>query len=148
MLMNSKANTLWQTLKRVDFKAGDILFEEGDQGFFFYIIQQGKVEVYLGPHDKPHKTLGVVEAGQPLGEFALITESLRSASARAITDGYAVKVSEDGYKQLLKELPEWALAVFQSLIRRLKEANELLSEQYEPANHEAFVDEITQKIRK
>jgi CRP-like cAMP-binding protein len=142
-------NTVWQNLRRVDFKAGEILFKEGDPGFFFYIIQEGKVEVYKNLDDRKVKTLGVVEPGQALGEFALITESLRSASARALTDGYAVEVSEDGYKRLLKELPEWALAVFQSLIRRLKEANELLMKDWDPApDFELIADEITSKINR
>ena len=146
--MSPSDNTVWQNLKRVDFKAGDVLFEEGDQGFFFYIIQEGKVEVYRPQENGRAKTLSVVEAGQALGEFALITESLRSASARAITDGYAIEVSEDGYKRLLAELPEWALAVFQSLIRRLKDANELLTKEWRPPrDFDNIVDEVTEKIQ-
>ncbi len=146
--MSKDSNTVWQNLRRVDFKAGDILFKEGDQGFFFYIIQEGKVEIFREEDDGEHKTLGVAEAGQPVGEFALITESLRSASARALTTGFAVEVSEDGYKKLLQELPEWALAIFQSLIRRLKDANGLLSRQTETVkNFSSQIDEVTKNIR-
>lgn len=149
VLMDKAGNTVWQNLKRVDFRAGDILFEEGDQGFFFYIVQEGKVEVFRTQEDGRTKTLSIVEEGQALGEFALITESLRSASARAITDGYAVEVSEDGYKRLLQELPEWALAVFQSLIRRLKDANELLTKDWAPPpSFDTIVDEVTEKIQR
>jgi CRP-like cAMP-binding protein len=149
MSMSSNTDTIWQNLKRVDFKTGDIIFEEGDRGFFFYIIQEGKIEVYKNLPHGGHKTLGVVDAGQPLGEFALITESLRSASARALTDGFAVEVSEDAYKRLLHELPEWALAVFQSLIRRLKDANELLTKDWDPPRDTDYVvDEVTGKINR
>ncbi len=147
--MSPTSNTVWQNLKRVDFKAGDVLFEEGDQGFFFYIIQEGKVEIYRTQENGRTKTLTVVEEGQALGEFALITESLRSASARALTDGYAIEVSEDGYKKLLAELPEWAIAVFQSLIRRLKDANELLTKEWQPPpDFDTIVDEVTEKIQR
>jgi len=118
-----QASNTFQSLKRVDFKKGDLLFKEGDQGFFFYIIQEGKVEIIK--HDA---VLAVIEPGQPVGEFALLTESLRSASARALTDGFAIEISEEGYKQLLSELPSWAIAIMQSLVRRLKEANEKLSQ--------------------
>src|SRR5690606_16993460 len=103
-------------LHKLEFKAGDIIFEEGDQGFSFYIVQEGKIEVFRKEANGSQTTLGIIEPGQPLGEFALVTESLRSASARAISDGYAVEVSEEGYKKLLNELPEWAIAVMQSLI--------------------------------
>lgn len=145
MSHKAKANTAWQNLRKIEFKKGDMLFREGDEGFFFYIIQEGKVEVFK--EEEPSKTLGIVESGQALGEFALITESLRSASARALSDGYAVEVSEEGYKALLRELPEWAIAVLQSLIRRLKDANEMLTHHNaNPVAFDVFVDEITHKL--
>ncbi|MGE3975541.1 MAG: Crp/Fnr family transcriptional regulator [Bdellovibrionales bacterium] len=147
------SNSVWQTLRRVDFKKGDVLFKEGDHGFFFYILQEGKVEVYHTDENGKEKSLSVIESGQPLGEFALITESLRSASARALSDGFAVEVSEDGYKKLLADLPEWAIAVFQSLIRRLKEANERLNNSAKENFHSTeayslFLDETTQRFTK
>lgn len=145
------ADSVWQTLRRVDFKKGDVLFNEGDEGFFFYILQEGKVEVFKADTDGSEKIIGIAESGQPLGEFALITESLRSASARALTDGYAIEVSEDGYKKLLADLPEWALAVFQSLIRRLKDANEMLQASNiqgldTTEDYDVLIDETTQTM--
>jgi len=140
--MNS---TAIKKLKRIDFSQGDMLFNEGDQGFSFYIIQEGKVEVFKEIEGKS-KTLGVVNAGEPLGEFALITQSLRSASARALSSGYAVEVSEEGYQELLKELPDWAISVISSLIRRLKDANELVSQRVESSVYELSFDEISQII--
>jgi CRP-like cAMP-binding protein len=147
----SNSDSIWETLKRINFKKGDILFAEGDPGFFFYILQEGKVEVFKRAADGEKKILGIAEPGQPLGEFALITESLRSASARAISDGYAIEVSEEGYKRLLADLPEWAIAVFKSLIRRLKDANELLNASSRdgltsPEEFDLFLDDTTQRI--
>lgn len=113
-------------LKQVSFKPKQILFKEGDEGCFFYIIQSGHVEVYRTGKDGSEIILGTVEAGQPLGEFALLTNNRRSASARALTEGTAIEVSESAYRKLLSELPDWSIAVLESLVSRLTRANELL----------------------
>lgn len=119
----------WDGIEKVSFKKNDILFKEGDTGFFFYVIQEGEVEVYRHSSRGVDKRLDVLKSGQALGEFALVSQRARSASARAITDGYAYKISEENYQKLLTELPGWAVAILDGLIERLRRTNEALSEQ-------------------
>lgn len=140
----------WDNLRKVEFKAGDPLFKEGDGGFFFYIIQKGEVEVYKKDLDGQTRIIGKVGPGQPIGEFALVTKSTRSASARALTDGFAIEVSEDGYEKLLEELPEWTLAILESLINRLKAANELMAElqSQDIEDTESVIDAFSDDISK
>ena len=113
-------------LEHVKLNPGELLFKEGDKSFFFYIIQQGNVEIYL--HDGTGKkiTLAVAEPGQAVGEFAMITKRPRSASAVALTPVELVKISEEGYQQLLKELPEWAFSMIQTLVDRLSQADQTI----------------------
>jgi CRP-like cAMP-binding protein len=119
----------WDGIEQVNFLANDILFNEGDVGFYFYIIQEGEVEVYRQSTQGEKKILDTISAGQALGEFALVTQRPRSASARAITSGSAYKVSEENYQKLLGELPGWAVAILEGLIERLRKTSELLVEQ-------------------
>ncbi len=109
------------------FKKNDILFKEGDTGFFFYIIQEGEVEVYRTT-SRGNKRLDVLLAGQALGEFALVSQKPRSATACALTDGFAYKISAENYQKLLTDLPGWAFAIIEGLIERLRRTNESLSE--------------------
>ncbi len=115
-------------IERVNFKKNDLLIKEGDTGFFFYIIQEGEVEVFRPSSRGKEKRLNVLKEGQALGEFALVSNQARSASARALTDGFAYKVSEENYKQLLADLPGWAVAVMSGLIDRLQKNNEIFLE--------------------
>jgi CPA1 family monovalent cation:H+ antiporter len=117
-------------LERVIFDAGDLLFSEGDKSYFFFIIEQGEVEVFL-PKTKstPEVHLATLSEGYPVGEFALVVKKTRSASARAKTPCTAIKISEDSYKTLLKELPAWSISVIQSLIERLRKTDEMLRDQ-------------------
>jgi CRP-like cAMP-binding protein len=60
--------------------------------------------------------------------MALLDKSPRSASAQAKTDCVLVQVSEQGYQQLLAELPVWAQGMLKSFALRLQHMNQLLIE--------------------
>ena len=117
-------------LEKVVFDKGDLLFSEGDESYFFFIIQQGEVDVFL-PKTKTTEEihLAILGPGQPVGEFALVVKKSRSASARARNTCTAIKISEGSYKQLLKELPPWTISVLESLIERLRRTDGMLRDQ-------------------
>jgi CRP/FNR family cyclic AMP-dependent transcriptional regulator len=125
------------------FKPGDILFNEGEQTTFFYIIESGDVEVFVKPDGNQKVVLNVVSSGGCLGEFAFITKKPRTASAHAITDVSAYEVSEQGYEKLVAELPDWAKGMLQSLILRLADSTELIKKY---STHTEAPDETTSII--
>lgn len=114
--------TTLDDLERIEFKKGEYLFREGEQSFHFFMIEEGNVEIILQNPNNVGEGLRVATLGpgQPVGEFALITKQPRSATARARTDCRAVKISGEGYQELLKQLPEWAMSLIASLIDRLR----------------------------
>ncbi len=115
-----------ELLKLVTFKAGDILFREGEQSYHFYILQEGSVRIFRETEDGRQVELAVVSEGSSIGEFAMIDRLPRSASAEAVTDVKAVEVSEEAYQTLLAELPDWAVAVLKALVERLRHANDVI----------------------
>jgi CRP-like cAMP-binding protein len=136
---------IFSNLERVDFKAGDILLRQGDPGYHFLIIQDGQAEIYVTDNNGIRLDLGIAEAGQPIGEFALISQATRSANVRAISSGYAIKISEDAYKELLGELPEWSQAVIASLVKRLRDISQALLKEKSIAASE--VTAITNRVK-
>ena len=113
-------------IEQVSFKAGDILFHEGDLTYHFYVVQEGEIEIYKTASDGKKLVLGVVNSGASLGEFAMLDHMPRSATACALTDVSAAKVSEQAYEQLIDELPEWAVAVMRGMIDRLRATNDII----------------------
>ena len=140
-----------EKLEIIEFSPGDVLFHEGDASYYFYMIQEGEVEVYRITGDE-EVILATIDAGQPLGEFAMIDKKPRSASARAKTAVTAVRISEQGYKSMLEELPQWAHSMMVGLVDRLRQANSIIESQKEclddrtEALYEASEFEMTQKI--
>jgi CRP-like cAMP-binding protein len=119
---------LGQHIETVVFQPGEILFLENESSFHFYIIQDGEVEVFRTNPDGEITPLATIRAGSSIGEFAMLDRQRRSASARAVTEVHAAKISETAYHQLLQDLPDWAISVMRGLVQRIRHMNQILSE--------------------
>ena len=66
-----------------NYKAEEILFKEGDPGVGMYIIVEGHINITLG---EENKLLAVLSDGEFFGEIALLSETPRTATAKAQTN--------------------------------------------------------------
>ena len=121
--------TLSTQVTREKYSAGDYIFFEGDIDFHFYIIEDGRVQIFKKNQMGTRVDIAIIEEGESFGEFALLDKKARSASAQAVSDVVLIKVTEQGYEQLLQELPSWAMSMMRSFITRLKNMNEQLAKQ-------------------
>lgn len=87
---------------RLVFYANDMIFAEGDEGNWAYLIQSGKVEIYKTLPNGKELSLAVLGAGRLFGEMALIDYLPRMASARAIEQATLVLISNDILQSSLK----------------------------------------------
>ena len=74
---------LLRMLRPVSYKAGEIIFKQGQQGRAAFLIQSGTVEIFVSEQEK---FLSITRLGEKeiFGELALIDGAPRSASARAV----------------------------------------------------------------
>ena len=115
-------------IQQVTFKAGETLFSENEMSFHFFILQEGEVEIFKNGAGGRKVVLAKVGPGNSIGEFAMLDRQPRSASAQALTDVLAAKVSPEAYSRLLTELPEWAVLVMRALVERLRFTNDIVRE--------------------
>ncbi len=115
-------------IENVQFHAGEVLFDENELSFHFYIIQEGEIEIYKKGTAGNNIILAKVGPGNSVGEFAMLDRQPRSASARALTDIVVAKVSPEAYERLLDELPDWAVSVMRALVERLRYTNDIVRE--------------------
>jgi len=64
-----------------EYKAGEIVFAQGDPGLGMYVIQEGEVGIVLEDKWGRKRDLVVLTEGDFFGELGLIDESPRSANA-------------------------------------------------------------------
>lgn len=111
---------------RETYAPNDFIFFEGDIESHFYIVETGQVQIFTKNKLGKRIDIMLVEAGESFGEFALLDNKPRSASAQAVTETSVIKVSAEGYEQLLSELPVWAACMMKSFVVRLKNMTDQL----------------------
>ena len=101
------------------FNEGDEITKEGESGIGFFVIENGNATVSVG--GKIVRTLG---PGDHFGEIALIDSGPRSATVVAGTDLRCRGMSAWEFKPFVEEHPEVAWALLETLVGRLREAEE------------------------
>jgi len=111
-----------ETEDLVSLPSHSILFEEGANADFMYVIMKGGISLSL------HGTVvGTAHQGDVIGEMALLGSEPRSATATTVTDCVLAPIDVHSFKLLIQHTPEFALHVMNLLADRLRFANERLS---------------------
>ncbi len=116
-LPESELRSVEKQLKIVKHPAGHEIVVRGEGGVGFMVITDGTVSVKtvqghtrkLGP-------------GDSFGEMALLDHEGRSATITADTDVTLATIPEWNFKPFLKEHPEVAYRLLQTLSRRIRQA--------------------------
>ena len=103
------------------FKAGEVIFNQGDAAEELYVIKSGTVEIRLG-----NRVLDTLPELSIFGEMALIDRSPRSATAVATSDVSLVPVGEKQFLFLVSRTPHFALNVMRVLAQRLRTTNKAI----------------------
>ena len=105
-------------IEALPFKAGSIIFREGDEARDLFVIKSGEVRIQIG-----NRTITELGPDSIFGEMALIDNEPRSAAAVAATDVELVPVSEKQFLFLVSQTPYFALKVMRVLAQRLRVTN-------------------------
>lgn len=109
------------------YKAGHVLFNEGDDGGSLYFVKEGRLEIYR-IRDGNSIHLGYVNAGDVLGTVTLFSKESRTASARVIMPATVICLTSTTLESLMATVPVWFQALLKDAIARLKYVDERLVE--------------------
>ena len=112
-------------MQSVTFKAGDPIIVEGDAGDTAFFIVNGSVEVVLGEGDRA-KVVGTLSEGEVFGEMCLIEPGPRSATVIALTDTECLATTYGEFIEAIENHPERAVGFMKTLVRRLRQMNEMM----------------------
>lgn len=101
--------------KERNYRAGDVIAEEGKQGVGFFVIESG--EAAVTSHGEERRTLG---PGSHFGEVALIDDGQRTATVTAATDVKAHVLVAWDFRPLVKEDPDLAWSLLQGVASLLR----------------------------
>lgn len=120
------------------FVEGEHLFEIGEPGRSLYVLTAGTVQV-LHPNRAESFQLARVGPGEFIGEMALLDDSPRSATARAICEVEALVLDKADFHGLVRAHPDVGLHLLSVMSRRMRRADEQIS----GLNSQAVRDPLT-----
>lgn len=109
------------------FKAGEVLFKEGEPGYKIYIIKEGEIRISTQRDDKV-VTLGILKKGACFGEMAVISSAPRVASAIAETNTEVFEIDKTHVDKMIETLSPLFRAIINSLIKRVATLNDFATE--------------------
>ena len=105
----------------VSLPSGEWLFREGEHADGVYVVRVGHLEVVqVGRDGAESETINTLTRDAVLGELALLSETVRSASIRALRDTELLKISKAPFDSLLRAQPELALSLTRVLSAQLQ----------------------------
>ena len=116
-LPDGEMRSVEKQLKTVKHPAGHEIIVTGEGGVGFMVITDGTVTVKTTTgHSRK------LSPGDSFGEMALLDHEGRSATVTADTDVTLATIPEWNFKPFLKEHPEVAYRLLQTLSRRIRQA--------------------------
>jgi cAMP-dependent protein kinase regulator len=89
-------------MSEVHVAAGDNAIKQGDDGDFFYVVDQGTAEAHIERNGESKKVCDY-EAGGCFGELALMHGDKRAATVKAVTDLTLWALDRDTFRRILMQ---------------------------------------------
>jgi len=107
-------------------KPGETLFRAGEQGDSMFIVQAGRVELFVKDKAGQKIVLHVAEPGDFFGELSLLDGGSRTATGCVLDEGVLLVLDREDLQQLFRKRPDAALDMLAAMGRMTRKANSLL----------------------
>jgi CRP/FNR family transcriptional regulator, cyclic AMP receptor protein len=108
------------------FQPGEVVMKAEEPEGAFHIIDQGEVELWLMDTEGKKVVLDVLRSGKFFGEFSMLSQETRSASATSFEKVVTLELKRSDFFDFLRRRPEAALDVLTVLGDRLKHTDDIL----------------------
>ncbi|XP_026324143.1 neuropathy target esterase sws isoform X1 [Hyposmocoma kahamanoa] len=121
----------------LNLPAGSFLFKVGDTDENVYVVQNGRVNVYITNQDGSSLSLKVVRAGESVTSLLSFTDVLtgnsqpyKTVNAKALEDSQVIKLPMRAFQEVFKEYPDIFVRVIQIIMVRLQRVTFTALHQY------------------
>ncbi|MCX8057699.1 MAG: cyclic nucleotide-binding domain-containing protein [Ignavibacteria bacterium] len=127
-----------------EYLPNEIIFYEGDPGVSMFIIESGKVEIYHTFKSGIKQELALLFAGDFMGEFSVIVEGNRMATARALTETRLLIIFRPDLLELIQREPSLGVKILlgfsKIFVDKLRNLNKDYLNLYELLHYEKQLD--------
>src|SRR5438552_14249928 len=97
-----------------------VVLTEGEMGDSLYMIQSGKVKVFIGDEQGRELILKILGPGAFFGEMPMIDKQPRSASVTTIEASTFLVLAHAAFERCVEQVPRIANLVMQMLAQRVR----------------------------
>jgi CRP-like cAMP-binding protein len=121
----AKLKLLAFTSEHLEFVGGEALFQEGDVGDAAYILLDGQADILV---NTPRGQINVATLGKNdiVGEIAILCDVPRTATVVAKDRLVTLRVSKDGFFNLVTQFPQVGVEIMHELASRLHQTTQQL----------------------
>lgn len=114
--------------QELQLNPGQIIFQEGDPSYQFYVVLEGQVQITrrIGMEEQ---ILALHDPGEFTGEISMIVGKPATATARAIGPTRVLEIDPETFKQALAECSQGAAVILSAMAGRSREAEILVRQQ-------------------
>jgi CRP/FNR family cyclic AMP-dependent transcriptional regulator len=114
--------------RRLRCRAGDVIFDMGEEGQSMMVVLTGTVRVSIPSPQGRQIVIADLVPGEVFGEIALLDGRGRSAEARAQTNCDLAVLSRRDVLPLLQQRPDICFTLLEVVCRRLRQSHELMTD--------------------
>ncbi|MEL6997812.1 MAG: cyclic nucleotide-binding domain-containing protein [Pseudomonadota bacterium] len=101
------------------YRAGERLFEKGDDGDAAFVILDGSVDVLI-PTETGETSVAVLGAKEIFGEMGVLLDQPRTTAIAAKTNLKVLRLDRQAFFNMLREFPDVAIELIKVLGHRLE----------------------------
>lgn len=110
--------SLLEDTKIRHLRSGEELFNQGDTADGLYIVMAGRLPITVTNLDNSQSTIAYAQPPQMVGEFSLITDSVRSATVYASRESMVAFLSKHQFHQHIMRKPKLLASVSRMIVER------------------------------
>jgi CRP-like cAMP-binding protein len=108
-------------LEPVDFPHNRVVFEQGRNADYLYVLLEGEVVVNFKPYDGPELTVGHIRPGGVFGWSAILGRQVYTSIALAAVESSAIRIRGAELRELCERKPLTGLAILEKLAAGIAE---------------------------
>ena len=118
----AKLRLLAMSGNRIQYEAGEIIFKQAGEPDAVYVLLEGTVDIIR--ETEPRVRLAQLGGNAMFGETGVLCDMPRTATVEASTPAIVIEIERNAFNEVVRDVPQLALAIARELARRLEHMNE------------------------
>ncbi len=118
-LTDTQLATLMDDLRLREYRRGETIFRQGDDGYELFFVLSGKIRIFKISPAGEETSLVILSTHDVIGEQAVIENVPRNATGKAIDNVSLLAMSHERFRQHMQSMPELSIGLARMLSQKL-----------------------------